>query len=74
MPEPEAPPFELLPKVVVDAFIITIVAYTISFSMAKIFAKKHNYEVDAAQELYSQVLINMKLLCFILRWAGENLS
>ncbi|ROT75401.1 Prestin [Penaeus vannamei] len=59
LPEPEAPPFELLPKVVVDAFIITIVAYTISFSMAKIFAKKHNYEVDAAQELYSQSASNV---------------
>ncbi|XP_042860864.1 prestin-like [Penaeus japonicus] len=59
LPQPEAPPFELLPKVVVDAFIITIVAYTISFSMAKIFAKKHNYEVDAAQELYSQSASNV---------------
>ncbi|XP_042860860.1 prestin-like isoform X4 [Penaeus japonicus] len=59
LPQPEVPPFELLPKVVVDAFVITIVAYTVSYSMAKIFAKKHNYEVDAAQEFYSQSASNV---------------
>ncbi|XP_047492582.1 prestin-like isoform X2 [Penaeus chinensis] len=59
LPQPEIPPFELIPKVVVDAFVITIVAYTVSYSMAKIFAKKHNYEVDAAQELYSQSASNV---------------
>ncbi|XP_064092656.1 prestin-like isoform X2 [Macrobrachium nipponense] len=59
LPEPTAPPFALLPRVLVDTFIITIVSYTISFSMAKIFAKKHNYEVNATQELYAQGLSNV---------------
>ncbi|XP_068210829.1 prestin-like isoform X2 [Palaemon carinicauda] len=59
LPEPTAPPIELLPRVVVDSFVITIVSYTVSFSMTKIFAKKHNYPVDATQELYSQGISNV---------------
>lgn len=35
----------LLPQ----AFTIAIVAFAISVSMAKIFAKRHNYEVDSNQ-------------------------
>lgn len=58
LPDPTLPPFELLPRVAVDSLIIAIVAYTVSFSMAKIFAKKLNYPVDATQELYSQGLSN----------------
>ena len=38
-----------------DAFVISIVAYTVSFSMTKIFGKKHDYPVDATQELYALV-------------------
>ncbi|XP_069160934.1 prestin-like isoform X2 [Procambarus clarkii] len=53
LPKPTPPPFELIPAVAVDSFIISIVAYTVSFSMAKIFAKRQNYDVDATQELYA---------------------
>ena len=38
-----------------DALLICVVAYAISISMAKIFAAKHNYKVDANQELIAQV-------------------
>lgn len=55
LPEPTPPPFELLPVVAIDSFVISIVAYTVSFSMAKIFAKRHSYKVDATQELYALV-------------------
>lgn len=55
IPSPALPPFELLPSVVVDCIVISIVAYTVSYSMAKIFAKRHNYQVDATQELYALV-------------------
>lgn len=44
-----------MPAVLVDATIISIVAYTVSFSMSKIFAKRHGYSVDATQELYALV-------------------
>ncbi|XP_076060912.1 solute carrier family 26 member prestin isoform X2 [Oratosquilla oratoria] len=59
LPEPSMPPTSILSSVILDAFIITIVAYTVSFSMAKIFAKRHDYTVDATQELYSQGLSNL---------------
>ncbi|KAK3852465.1 hypothetical protein Pcinc_040950 [Petrolisthes cinctipes] len=53
IPTPTPPPVELMPVVLMDATIISIVAYTVSFSMSKIFAKRHNYNVDATQELYA---------------------
>ncbi|XP_045113583.1 prestin-like isoform X1 [Portunus trituberculatus] len=59
IPAPTPPPFELLPKVVVDSIVISIVAYTVSYSMSKIFAKKHNYQVDATQELYALGISNV---------------
>lgn len=55
IPTPTPPPFELLPKVLVDSVVISIVAYTVSYSMSKIFAKRHSYQVDATQELYALV-------------------
>ncbi|KAK7084600.1 hypothetical protein SK128_021036 [Halocaridina rubra] len=59
LPEPTPPPFGLLPRVAVDSFVIAIVSYTVSYSMAKIFAKKLKYDVDATQELYSQGASNI---------------
>jgi len=43
--------------VILDGLIISVVAYAISISMCKIFATKHNYPVDANQELIAEVLI-----------------
>lgn len=51
LPEPEIPPLELLPTIAIDAFTITMVTYTITMSMALIFAAKDKYEIDANQEL-----------------------
>ncbi|XP_072934139.1 prestin isoform X2 [Epargyreus clarus] len=51
LPVPETPPIELLPSIALDAFTITMVTYTISMSMALIFASKEKYEIDANQEL-----------------------
>lgn len=45
----------LIPDVLVDSFVITMVAYTISMSMALIFAQQVGYEVDSNQELVAQV-------------------
>lgn len=50
-PEPKLPPLSLFPLIAVDALVITMVTYTISMSMALIFASKEKYEVDANQEL-----------------------
>lgn len=52
---------ELVPKVFLDSFVITMVAYTISISMAFILAQKAGYEVDANQELLAQVIFGIKV-------------
>lgn len=49
----------LISSVLVDSFVITMVAYTISMSMALIFAQKEGYEVDSNQELVAQVNLNV---------------
>ncbi|EZA51917.1 Prestin [Ooceraea biroi] len=51
LPKPEVPSLELLPLVAVDSIAITMVSYTITISMALIFAQKLNYEIDSNQEL-----------------------
>ncbi|XP_077301862.1 solute carrier family 26 member prestin isoform X2 [Arctopsyche grandis] len=51
IPAPQLPPLELLPKVALDSFSITIVSYTVTMSMALIFATKEKYEVNGNQEL-----------------------
>jgi len=49
------PSFELLPLVLVDSIAITMVSYTITISMALIFAQKLSYEIDSNQELLAMV-------------------
>jgi solute carrier family 26 protein len=36
-----------------DAFTIAIVSFALNISMSKYFSKKHNYEIDPNQELFS---------------------
>ncbi|KAK2582033.1 hypothetical protein KPH14_002739 [Odynerus spinipes] len=59
LPEPSIPPLSLIPSVLLDSLVITIVSYTISMSMALIFAQKAGYKVDANQELIAQGLGNL---------------
>ncbi|XP_063231486.1 prestin-like isoform X2 [Bacillus rossius redtenbacheri] len=59
LPLPEAPPFALLPNLVIDGLIIAIVAFSVNLSMASIFARKHNYPVDANQELLASGCANI---------------
>lgn len=55
---------ELVREVGVDSFIIAMVSYTISVSMALIFASKLNYEIDFNQELLAMGVGNMVGSCF----------
>lgn len=55
LPMPELPPIKLLGLVAFDSIAIAIVSYTVTISMALIFAKKQNYEVDPNQELLAMV-------------------
>ncbi|XP_024869942.1 solute carrier family 26 member 10 [Temnothorax curvispinosus] len=59
LPKPEVPSFELLPLVLVDSIAITMVSYTITISMALIFAQKLNYEIDSNQELFAMGFSNI---------------
>lgn len=47
----EVPTMDLVQDIAIDGFIIAMVSYTISVSMALIFAQKLNYEIDFNQEL-----------------------
>ncbi|XP_030746136.1 prestin-like [Sitophilus oryzae] len=58
LPSPAPPPFALLSDVIVDGITIAIVSYTITLSMALIFAQKLDYEVDANQEAFAMSLSN----------------
>ncbi|KAI4502188.1 hypothetical protein M0802_002870 [Mischocyttarus mexicanus] len=59
LPSAELPTLELLPLVAVDSIAITMVSYTITMSMALIFAQKLNYEVDSNQELFAMGISNI---------------
>ncbi|XP_076169612.1 prestin isoform X2 [Ptiloglossa arizonensis] len=59
LPVPAVPPLQLIPNILVDSFVITMVSYTISMSMALIFAQKLGYEVDSNQELMAQGMGNL---------------
>ncbi|XP_044259438.1 pendrin-like isoform X2 [Tribolium madens] len=59
LPAPTTPPMSLLASVLLDGFTIAIVSYSITLSMALIFAQKLNYEVDANQELLAQGVGNI---------------
>lgn len=50
-PQPELPQINLINDILVDCIVIAIVSYTVSVSMALIFAQKLNYEIDFNQEL-----------------------
>ncbi|XP_031828182.1 prestin isoform X2 [Nomia melanderi] len=59
LPAPSLPPISLVPSILIDSFVITMVSYTISMSMALIFAQKLSYEVDSNQELVAQGVGNL---------------
>lgn len=44
------PSFELMPSLLLDGFTVSMVSYTVSVSMALIFAQKFKYEIDFNQE------------------------
>ncbi|CAG2163251.1 unnamed protein product [Oppiella nova] len=51
LPAPKLPRLDLLSSIIMDSLVIAIVAFAVSLSLAKIFAKKHKYKIDANQEL-----------------------
>lgn len=59
LPAPALPPIRLLWLVAVDSIAISIVSYSVTISMALIFAKKRHYEVRPNQELLAMGLSNI---------------
>ncbi|CAF0955390.1 unnamed protein product [Brachionus calyciflorus] len=59
IPTPRAPPIKLLPTLIGDSIAIAIVSFAINVSMAKLFAKKHKYEISANQELVAYGIGNI---------------
>lgn len=49
IPPPKVQQFTYMSDVISDAIALGIVAFAISVSMAKILAKKHDYEIDSNQ-------------------------
>ena len=69
MPPPAFPEPDIMSQVIGDAIAVAIVAFAISVSMAQLFAKKHNYEVDSNQELLAEGATNMvcaNLNCYMM--------
>ncbi len=58
-PMPKSPPLDLLSKIIIDTIAVAIVAYVVSLSMAKIFARKRGYEISNNQELLAQGTANI---------------
>lgn len=54
LPYPTIPPVRLIPKIAVDSMMIAIVGFVISYSLGRLFAKKHDYKVRPSQELIAQ--------------------
>ncbi|ETN66025.1 sulfate transporter [Anopheles darlingi] len=53
LPAPSLPDFSLMPSIIIDSFPVAMVGYTVSVSMALIFAKRENYEIGFNQELFA---------------------
>ncbi|GMT32684.1 hypothetical protein PFISCL1PPCAC_23981, partial [Pristionchus fissidentatus] len=51
IPIPAVPRFDIMGNLIMDALAISIVVYAVHISLAKMFAKKQSYEIDANQEL-----------------------
>ena len=58
IPPPVVPPLNAAPAMIVDSFIIAILIFANTIAMAKICAKRHNYEVDDSQEFIAYGMCN----------------
>ncbi|XP_021339622.1 pendrin-like isoform X2 [Mizuhopecten yessoensis] len=67
IPPPVLPDLTGIQDYIVDSFVIAILIFANTIAMAKICAKKHNYEVDDSQELIAYGMCNFLsgfMLCF----------
>lgn len=74
LPSPKVPRFDFMSYIFIDSAIIGIVCYAVSLSLAKIFAKKHKYEVEPNQELIALGAANVFSSFFLAYPAAAALS
>ncbi|KAK7488601.1 hypothetical protein BaRGS_00020218, partial [Batillaria attramentaria] len=74
IPPPKVQQFTYITDVISDAIALGIVAFAISVSMAKILAKKHDYEIDSNQELVAYGVVNITCSFFSSFCAAASLS
>ncbi|GMR59614.1 hypothetical protein PMAYCL1PPCAC_29809 [Pristionchus mayeri] len=73
-PVPSPPRVSLLLSLLSDAIPIAIVCYIFIISMAKLFAKKHKYRIDSAQEMYACSFFSLLSSFFPVYPVGASLS
>ncbi|KRZ90488.1 Prestin [Trichinella sp. T8] len=73
-PTPVIPRFDLMQKLVIDVLILAIVAYSLSVSLCKLYAKKHNYKINPYQEFFAYGGMNCIGAVFQSWPAGNSLS
>ncbi|XP_041366824.1 sulfate anion transporter 1-like [Gigantopelta aegis] len=59
MPVPRVPNLSVLGRIGQDSFIIAILAFAMTISMAKLCAALHDYEIDSNQELVAYGATNL---------------
>uniref|UniRef100_A0A915KMR7 SLC26A/SulP transporter domain-containing protein n=1 Tax=Romanomermis culicivorax TaxID=13658 RepID=A0A915KMR7_ROMCU len=74
LPYPKLPNFKYASNMIADAVIIAVVVFSISVSMAKLFAKKHDYAIHANQEWYAYGIVHIISSFFSCHCAGSSLS
>jgi len=58
-PEPRLPPMNLFMTLISDSIAIAILTFALQVSFAKLFAKKHKYEISANQEFLTYGVSNI---------------
>lgn len=51
IPGPQFPPVFLIKDIMLQCFLIAVIAYAINFSLCDLFSKTHKYKINPTQEL-----------------------
>ncbi|KAL1285939.1 Prestin [Trichinella pseudospiralis] len=71
---PRLPRWDLFPELASDAIAISVVIYSICISLAKLFAKKHEYRLNANQEWFALGMVHLGSSFFTCQCSCASLS
>nr|AKN21612.1 slc26a-8 [Schmidtea mediterranea] len=74
LPAPSLPDLNNFSMYVADIFITAIIAFSVGISLAKLFSKKHGYEIDTNQELIAYGIMNFVASFFLCYPSASSLS